>query len=42
MSNKLNNVEHFSINADDLPRARSFTRARLAGASHPGGHLISI
>ena len=24
MSNNLNNVEHFSINADDVPRARKF------------------
>ena len=44
MSNNLNNVEHFSINADDVPRARKFYEGafgwRFTPWGPPGFYLI--
>jgi len=42
MSNNLNNVEHFSINADDVPRARRFYEGVFHWQFTPWGPPNSI
>ncbi|HEV7395881.1 MAG TPA: VOC family protein, partial [Pyrinomonadaceae bacterium] len=37
MSNNINNVEHFSINADDVPRARKFYEETFGWQFTPWG-----
>jgi len=37
MSNNVNNVEHFSINADDVPRARKFYEGTFGWKFTPWG-----